>query len=209
MHLSKIAGVRSLAVALAMLLSVFGTQSVKAQDVGQVKVQEQGRCPTCQVSCKKAAHAKHEAAEAQARAEKVQKKAAEHAAHERAEAEQIEQRGAQDAAKYESKSNKILEDAGLLCPANETQSATATEFQSNESGVREKPSEIEPVTPAPAPTVTPEPQAAPAVEPTPPVPISSAPEPKELPKTASPMDLIGLIGLVFFSGGVSRKFFRR
>ena len=113
MHFSKIAGVRSIAVALAMTLSVFGAQSLKAQDV-----QAKGTCLTSQVTCKDAAHARQEAAEAHARAERAQKRASERAAHERAEADQIEQQGAQDAAKYEAKSNKILKDAGLLCPAN-------------------------------------------------------------------------------------------
>ena len=66
------------------------------------------------------------------------------------------------------------------------------------------------VTPVPQPSVesTPEPtketqEMAAVVEPTPET------TPKELPKTASPMGLIGLIGFLSATGGYVARFFRR
>jgi hypothetical protein len=130
MHSSKIARVRSIAIALAMILSVFGTKGLRAQQVTTQKtvtVDSGGSCPTYQISCKDAAHARHEAAEDHARAERAQKKAADKAAKLRAEADEEEREGAQDAAKYEGKANKHLEDAGLICPANEQTAQTTVE----------------------------------------------------------------------------------
>jgi hypothetical protein len=217
---SKIAGIRVLAISLAMILTVFGTQSLKAKDnqhcnscntckekvhscnTCQVqKVEPAPTCGGCTATCKEQKHARHEAEEDRARAEKAQKKAADKAASERAEADAAEQKGAQQAAKYESKANQHLADAGLLCP-------TTTESAKLEAPpiVREKPAE--PVTPAPSAPVIQEEQTiitpAPTVTPEEPKPVQKA-----LPKTASPLDLIGLIGLLSFSGGVSRKLFRR
>src|SRR5215831_9837024 len=114
---SKIVGVRTIAIALAMMLTVFGAQSLKAKSNNgschscntcdqkthcdscdqkvhtcntcqPVKV-EPAPCGKCQASCKDQAHARHEASEDQARAERAQKKAADKAAHERAEADAI------------------------------------------------------------------------------------------------------------------------
>lgn len=56
--------------------------------------------------------------------------------------------------------------------------------------------------PEPAPVVTPTPEPMPA----PPAPVTEAP--KELPKTASPMGLIGLLGLLSITGYFT-QFFRR
>ncbi|HYS25498.1 MAG TPA: hypothetical protein VEP46_07840 [Vicinamibacterales bacterium] len=62
---------------------------------------------------------------------------------------------------------------------------------------------IAPPEPAPAPAPEPEPQAAPAQ---PPAPAAPAPE---LPKTASPLPTIGLIGLLSLAGALGLRLFTR
>jgi hypothetical protein len=131
---SKFAGV--IAISLAMILAVFGTRTVKASDncnscsthivkthtcntceVRMKPIEPVATCGGCVSSCKDQAHARHEAAEDQARAEQARKKAADKAADLRARADQAEQDGAKEAAEYEAKANAHLESAGLLCPA--------------------------------------------------------------------------------------------
>ncbi|HKC55973.1 MAG TPA: hypothetical protein VKC35_07595 [Vicinamibacterales bacterium] len=62
---------------------------------------------------------------------------------------------------------------------------------------------IAPPEPAPAPAPEPEPQAAPAPQPAP-----AAPAP-ELPKTASPLPTVGLIGLLSLAGAFGLRLFAR
>jgi LPXTG-motif cell wall-anchored protein len=66
----------------------------------------------------------------------------------------------------------------------------------------------EPVAEAAPPPLPPPPEPERA-KPTPPAPIEEPAPPPELPKTASPLSLIGLIGLAFTSSGYLIQLFRR
>jgi hypothetical protein len=154
-----------------------------------------GKCPKPCLTCsncenpKELAKAQHEACEDIARAEKAR------------------QRGEERAARYEAKAHERIEKgAEKACCTALTPEAEAEPEPVSEN--LEKPVEI-----APPPEVTvqvnpPAPVEPPAIQETP-APAPVAPAPKELPKTASPTDLYGLIGLFSFSAGLGRKLFRR
>jgi hypothetical protein len=65
------------------------------------------------------------------------------------------------------------------------------------------------VAPEPVPAPEPAPAVEPAPEPQPETQPEAQPQPETLPHTASPLDLIGLIGLLFTGGGVGTRRFRR
>ena len=163
-------------------------------------------------------------------------KANEHAQHEAAEACKRQQKAAAEAqrkidaayahgthevdeatAKVNQRYSEWTEEYAKLNSLNGPGEATAETQPQPESEIRTKPEPTpeatpEPptppqVTPAPAPEVTPTP--APEVAPPAPMPEATREKPKELPKTASPLDLIGFIGLVSMSGGYLTRFFRR
>src|SRR5262249_23152491 len=85
----------------------------------------------------------------------------------------------------------------------------------SESVIRSKPTpEAAPapeVTPLPAPEIAPAPQVTPAPEvtPSPSIPEATKEAPKELPKTASSLDLLGFIGVLSTSGSHLIKLLRR
>jgi hypothetical protein len=159
---------------------------------------------------KEALHAQHEAAEACKR----QQKAIAKAQHE------IDEEYAKQQSRIDSANAKLNKRASELQEANAKyegfyggpSEATAGTEPQPEPEIRTKPEPTpEPptppeVTPAPAPEVTPTP--APEVAPSAPVPESNLEKPKELPKTASPLDLIGLIGLVSSAGSYLIGYYR-
>ena len=163
---------------------------------------------------KEALHAQHEAAEACKR----QQKAIAKAQHE------LDEKYAKEQSRIDSANAKLNKRASELQEANAkyegfyggpSEASAGTEPQP-EPEIRTKPEPTpeatpEPptppeVTPAPAPEVTPTP--APEVAPSAPVPESNLEKPKELPKTASPLDLIGLIGLVSSAGSYLIGYYR-
>jgi hypothetical protein len=153
---------------------------------------------------KEALHAQHEAAEACKR----QQKAIAKAQHE------LDDKYAKEQSRIDKANAKLNKRASELQEANAKyesfyggpSEATAETQPQPESEIRTKPEPTpapEPppppqVTPAPAPEVTPTP--APEVAPSAPMPETRQEKPKELPKTASPLELIGLIGLLSSSG---------
>jgi hypothetical protein len=174
---------------------------------------------------KAADHAQHEAAEAckrqQRAAQKAQRRVDEAQAkgnteieHANAKLEQRKSESAEAQAKLDSlngpsesvaqaKSQPEADTMRSKPEAAETPAPQATPAYPEEN--KEVPMTSE-ATPAPAPA---EVAPAPAPAMTPPAPMPETQEkPKELPKTASPMDLIGLVGLLSMSGAYLTRFFR-
>jgi LPXTG-motif cell wall-anchored protein len=224
--MSKLTMVRVLAVALAISLLGFGITTLYAKDKDSSQhgsscapscpapVKEVPRCPapkrvescapvvtqpepvcnSCPVDPKavrkaekEAEHAQHEAAEACERNHKKIAKYQQKAADEQAEANE-----------YMAKANELATSgpSAQCCPSQEP----VAEAQPPEPSVAI-------ITPLPEPTPAPEPTPEVTLPP-PPAPIAEAQPPKELPRTASPMSLIGLIGLLSMSGSLA-GFFRR
>ena len=172
------------------------------------RLQEPCFPPQCDTCCpvdpkevrkaqKAADHAAHEAAEAcrrqQRQVAKAQQRiheAYEHGNHEIDEAN----------AKYEKRRSEYADALTKSAELNALrESQTTVECEKPEAPkpapVCEAPAPVvEPPTPAPTPSVT-EPTPAPMPTPEPAKPITEEVKPKELPKTASPMELVGLIGL--------------
>jgi cell division protein FtsN len=156
---------------------------------------------------KAAEHAQHEAAEAckrqQRAAEKAQRKVDEAQAKGNHEIEEAN-------AKLEQRKSQYVEEQAKLDALTGSSQATAqaqTQPPEESEIMRTKP---EP-TPQPTPLPAPEAKPAPAPEvrpPAPPAPESTLEKPKELPKTASPMGLLSLIGLVSTAGSFLTGFFR-
>jgi hypothetical protein len=188
---SKFPTGRALLAALVVILWVFGGSALHAKTEHQ-----QQTCGTCPVDPKKVAHEQHEAEEQAAR----DQKAAEHAQHEAAEACERNQKGLKHAeheaeearAKAEAKEADVSKLQGSMCCA----APTVAEVKSEPEVVMSKP------------TPPPEIEVAPPVIIITPPPAPEPEKPKELPRTASPMDLIGLIGLVSMSGSLA-GFLRR
>jgi len=234
---SKLATSRVLAVALAITLWGFGLPTLQAKQQGCCPapvvrekptvqccpapvLREKPSVPPAAACCpvdpkevkkaqKEAEHAQHEAAEAcqrqqkevakqQAKIDKAQAKAE----HEIGEANaKVEARNAQWAdanAEYASLTPET-------CPAE-----TTAEVKQPEPEIeRAKPIEQAPyVEPTPAPTIEPTPAPTPEAEAI--IEVTPAPveAPKALPKTASDMSLIGLVGLVSTMTGYMTRFFR-
>ena len=152
---------------------------------------------------KEAEHAAHEAAEACRR----QQRAAEKAQHE------IDEEFAEQQAKIEKANEKLAARNQEFAEAN----AEYARLTGYTAAPAETVVEITPVQPLPEETFRskPEPQyeqptlEKPAAQETPAVAQSTTPEtPRHLPRTASPMSLIGLIGLASMSGYVTRMFRR-
>ena len=181
--------------------------------------------PQCETCCpvdpkevkkaqKNADHAAHEAAEACRR----QQRAAAKANHEIEEAYDRQNRRIDSAhEKWEQRraeyADALSKSATLNAQQQQQQAATTVECPAKEAEcpapeVRTKPEPV-PVTPEPrleeTPSVTPAPEPAPAPETAPPI---SQVQPKELPKTASPLELIGLIGIASSITGYMGRFFR-
>jgi hypothetical protein len=168
--LSKLVACRGLLILLAMTLGVFGVRTLEAKGKGC-----QTNCPvqSCPTNCAAVdKHAQHEAEEAREREEK----AAEHARHE-AEEECARQQKAYEHARHEAEEARERAEAkqpacNMCAPKCEPVCAPKCE-----------PKEISAVIVVkPAPQPTPE------------------PFPHGLPKTASPMSLIGLVGVWSLTG---------
>jgi hypothetical protein len=204
---------RVLAVALAITLLGFGVPALHAKDKAPQQVcsstvtqsctpvQVQPSCATCPVDPKKI----HEEEEARQKAEAKAAKEAEHAQHEAAEecernqkkAAHLQHEAEEAAAKAAEKQAKANE-ANMCCRPEPVAQATPPEPETTIAIVEPMPApEVTPPAPTPAPEVV-----------TPPAPIAQAEPPKELPRTASPMGLIGLIGLLSMSGSLA-GWFRR
>src|SRR5215813_15642528 len=166
MSLSKLVACRCLVILLAMTLGVFGVRTLQAKEKGCPTNCPVQSCPTNCAAVDK--HAQHEAEEARDRAEK----AAEHARHE-AEEECARQQKAYEHAQHEAEEARERAEAkhpacNMCAPKCEPVCAPKCE-----------PKEISAVIivePAPQPTPEPFPQG--------------------LPKTASPMSLTGLAGVL-------------
>jgi len=152
---------------------------------------------------KEADHAAHEAAEAcrrqQKAAEKAQRKIDEEFAEQQAKIEKANEKLAQRNAEFAQANQEYASLTGAACCAAPTATETVVEItpvpQPEEPVIQSK---VEPL---------PLPQEKPVIQETPPA--APTPEaPRHLPKTASPMGLIGLIGLASMSGYLTR-FFRR
>ena len=150
---------------------------------------------------KEALHAQHEAAEAC----KKQQQAIAKANHE------LEKKYAKEQARIDRANAKLNKRAAELQEANAKYESFFGPTEA-EAAVTPQP-EVQPVAPQPEPTPEPSAQVtqpqqqeeiATVVETTP------APEqPKQLPRTAGEMSLIGLIGMVSLTGGYLTRFFRR
>ena len=167
----------------------------KVESCAPVVVQPEPVCNSCPVDPKKvrkaekeAEHAQHEAAEA---CERNQKKIA----HYQHEAEEDQAR----ANEHMSKANELASSNYCCKPSEPVAEVQPTEPEPSVAIITPLPEPTPEVTPAPTPEVT---------LPPPPAPIAEAQPPKELPRTASPMSLIGLIGLLSMSGSLA-GFFRR
>lgn len=128
---SKFNQPRTLAIALAIFLGIFGTSAAK------LSAQARQGCNTCNMC--PSSNAQHEAAEDRARAEKALKHAQDEAAEHRAAADQAIQEGNEKAAQYEAKANARLEKgeeamacnacnpcgATLACPSSKAQHEAA------------------------------------------------------------------------------------
>lgn len=208
---SKLATGRLLAIALAIILwsLVIPAQKANAEKKNHTSQDVQKGCQTCPVDPKVIAkqkkaeeHAQHEAAEACQRRQKE-------IAHAQHEAEEAQARAAE-------KQQAVAELGGGMCKSTETASEEKTQPEPDISRVKPTP-EPAPVVIAPVPVPVPETPPAPTVQPTPapapeetsPAPPEAPSKPKAMPKTASPLSLIGLIGLVSMSGGYLTRFFRR
>src|SRR5262249_25269797 len=73
----------------------------------------------------------------------------------------------------------------------------------------EKVPEVPEAPAAVAPEPTPAPEPAPTVEPAPEPQPEAQPEPATLPHTASPLELVGLVGLLLTGAGIGTRRFRR
>jgi len=157
-----------------------------------------GKCPKPCLTCSNCerpqvlAKAQHEACEDIARAERARQKGEERAARLEAKAQERIARGAERACCKPYPAVEPEEESG---PVSENLEV-------------EKPAEIAPPAQVSVLVTPPAPVEAPAIQETP-APTPVEPAPKELPKTASPTDLYGLIGLFSFSAGLGRKLFRR
>ncbi len=170
MSLSKLVACRCLVILLAMTLGVFGVRTLQAKGKGCPTSCPAQTCPTNCAAVDK--HAQHEAEEARERAEK----AAEHARHE-AEEECARQQKAYEHAQREAEEARERAEAkqpacNMCAPKCEPVCAPKCE-----------PKEISAVI-----VVEPAPQPTPG------------PFPQGLPKTASPMSLIGLVGALSLTG---------
>ena len=234
MHvLSRLTIRQVLAVALFITLTAFGSASLQAQK----KSHDQGcgcrekpapqSCPQTlrekptappPVACcpvdpkdvskaqKDAEHAQHEAAEAckrqQRAAAKAQKKidqAYENGNHEVDEAN----------AKLEKRRGEYSEATAKLESLQSSNEAVASNTTTTEESeiMRSKPEPVAPAAPAPSIETPSTSEAAPAPAPAPEATQAMSQPPKELPKTASPLELLGLIGLASsISGYVTRRF---
>jgi hypothetical protein len=183
---------RVLAVALVVALAGFGIPALHAS-AAQATQTMPTDCAQPQ-PCPTDPHAQHEAQEAQERAAAKQQKEAEHAQHEAAEACERQQK------KYAHAQHEA-EEAQERAAAKQAivKDLESGQCQSTAKETTQPPVEIERTKPTPAPEVAPMPEPTPA----PPEP------PKELPKTASPMSLIGLIGLLSCTTGCLTRFLRR
>ena len=154
---------------------------------------------------------------------------ADHAAHEAAEAcrrqQRIYQKQQEEISERVDRANRRIDDANahfehergeyeqaLTKSANlnaqqQAQQAAAVECpKPTEEAAKPEPEVCEPatpsaVTPTPAPEPAPVPEAAPAPAPQTAPPISQEVTPKELPKTASPLELIAFIGIASSAAG--------
>jgi LPXTG-motif cell wall-anchored protein len=224
--MSKLTIVRVLAVVLAIALLGFGIPALHAKDkdsqhgyssscpapkevescpapkkvesCAPAVVQPEPVCNSCPVDPKKvrkaekeAEHAQHEAAEECERNHKKIAKEQQKAAEEQAEANE-----------HMAKANELATSgpSAMCCPSQQpVAEAQPTQPEPSIAIITPLPEPTPEVTPAPTPEVT---------LPPPPAPIAEAQPPKELPRTASPMSLIGLIGLLSMSGSLT-GFFRR
>jgi hypothetical protein len=132
-------------------------------------------------------HQQHEVAERIDRANKRIDQASAHFEHERGEYQEALSKSATLNAQQQAQQSAAVE-----CPSTKEEAATPA------PAVCEPTPEVTP-TPEPAPVPEAAPTPAPAPEPAPP--ISQEVAPKELPRTASPLDLIGIIGLVSTATG--------
>jgi hypothetical protein len=222
---SKLAKWQVLAGTLVITLGGIGSSGLQARQQGckqecPAPVLQKPTLPPAETCCpvdpkevekaKKASlHAQHEAAEAckrqQAEAKKAQHELDE--AHARAQqkiddatakAEHERSEWAEANAKLDSlqSSNEAVAQAPAPapeCPVAEAQPAPSIEKQQT-------------IVITPAPSVESTPSVA---ELTPPAPMATPEPPKELPRTASPLELIGLIGLLSTSSGYLTRYFRR
>jgi translation initiation factor IF-2 len=208
-----------LAIGLLVFLGV-GLIAVQAQDqcpkqnFCPAPVLEKPQVPPADTCCpvdpkevkraaKEAEHAQHEAAEAC----KKQQKAIAKAQHELDE-EMAEQQAKIDKANAHAEHERS-EWYDALAKEQSFPTETVAETKAPEPEICRTKPEPAPVVEQPAPVIIEKevvveapPAPAPAPEPAP------APAPEKLPKTASPMDLIGLIGLVSMTGGFVRRFRR-
>ena len=200
---SKVARGTVLALGLALVFWGFGVPAAQARTAQQT-------CPSQQTQACVDPHAQHEADEARERALAKEQKEAAHAQHEAEEAKDREakenehaqheaaeacdrQAKAYDHAKHEAdeaqarasdKLDKANSLAGNMCKTTEPLAEVPPPPPPEPEVIRSKP-EPEPVVTVPEPAPEPTPEPAPPVE-----------KPKEMPRTASPLSLIGLIGLI-------------
>jgi cell division protein FtsN len=196
---------RVLAVALAIALLGFGVPALHAKDKAPQQVcsstvtqsctpvQVQPSCATCPVDPKKI----HEEEEARQKAEAKAEKEAEHAQHEAAEECERNQKKAAHLQHEAAEKQAKVNEASTCCRPEPVAEATPPEPETT----------IAIVEPIPAPEPAPAPRPVVTLPP-PPEPIAQPEPPKELPRTASPMGLIGLIGLLSMSGSLA-GWFRR
>jgi hypothetical protein len=108
---------------------------------------------------------------------------------------------------------------GMVVSAEKIVEEPMTEIASNVAVVGQAPpaptpkrtevAQTRPVTREPAPPPTPAPVRSEPVQPTPPAQVAAAPAPASLPKTASPLPLAGLLGLLFTSASLGLRTLRR
>jgi len=206
---SRLATGRVFAVALAIILWGLGVPALKAAAAQQ-------SCPPEQTqACPVDPHAQHEAEEAKERALAKQQKEAEHAQHEAEEAKAREQKEAEHAqheaaeacARQQKKAEHAQHEAEEARDRAAAKEATARGLSGNMCKSGEPVAEEQPV-PPPEPEIM-RSKPTPSVPESTPEPMPEPTPPKELPKTASPLSLIGLIGLVSMTGGYLTRFFRR
>jgi hypothetical protein len=235
--LSRVAIWQVLAVALLMTLGGFGSPVLQARGSGCQREQkdcppaalrEKPTMPPGETCCprdpkevhkaqKAADHAQHEAAEAckrqQRAAEKAQRKV-----------DEAQAKGNRDIDKANAKLERRKSEAAearakLDSLTGSSESVAEAKSQPEADMMRSKPESTE----TPAAQATPQypetntevpmtsevrPEPAPAVTPPAPMPEATQEKPKQLPKTASPMGLIGLVGLFSTSASYLIRFFR-
>lgn len=180
--ISKLVACRALVISLAITLGVFGVRALQARGQG-CETQAQ-TCPTVDK------HAQHEAEEARER----EQKAAEHAQHEAAE-EAAKQQKALEKAQHEAEEECARQQKAYEHAQHEAAEAQERAQAKQPACIRCAP-RCEPVKETSTIIIV-----TPAPEPTP------EPFPEGLPKTATPMSLIGLIGVLSLTGSSMR--FRR